>query len=165
MWRPYSEVRKCLDVGARAMSVNWDRIDKLIYADQILPLVARVVRRRFALERSRLAGKRRDMPHHPLEPLLDQAELAGLISFAEADDFLMVDFVVTGATTSGEEVYIVVEASPAVAVRDVLYAKRMAALFRRVVDDRVEAAVIGVEISAAAAECAGRSDVQFIRME
>ena len=46
-----------LDVGARAMAVNWDRIDKLIYADRIVPLVARVVRRRFALDRSRLAGK------------------------------------------------------------------------------------------------------------
>ena len=79
--RPYSEVRTGLDVvGVREMSVNWDRIDKLIYADRIVPLVARVVRRRFALDRSRLAGKRRDMPHHPLEPLLDRAEFAGLVS-------------------------------------------------------------------------------------
>ena len=77
----------------------------------------------------------------------------------------MVDFVVTGATASGEEVYVVAEASPALAVRDVLYTERMATVFRRVVDNRVEAAVIGVEISDEASECADRSGVQFIRME
>ena len=105
------------------------------------------------------------MPRHPLEPLLDRAELAGIVSPCEADDFLMVDFVITGATTSGQEVYVVAEASPALAVRDVLYTERMAAVFRRVVDNRVEAAVIGVEISDGASECADRSGVQFIRME
>ena len=51
------------------------------------------------------------------------------------------------------------------AVRDVLYPERMSAVFRRVVDNRVEAAVIGVEISDEASEYADRSGVQFIRME
>ena len=154
-----------LYVGVDLASVNWERIGKVIYSDWVEVVVPRLVRRRFALRDVRLAGKRRDMPGHPLEPLLDAAESSGVISFEEADDFLSLDFVVAGQTPLGNEIYVLVEASDLVRPRDVKFVMRMAGLFRKLVESRVEAAVLGEGISDGAAEGACWGNVRFIKWE
>ena len=144
-------------------SVNLERISKVIYADWVEASVPLLVRRSFALRSARLAGKRRDMPAHPLESLLDRAEFSGIISFEQANDLLSLEFAATGNTASGEEVYVLVQASDLVRVPDVTFVKRMAGLFRKVVEARVEALVIGEGMSCAAAECACWANVRFVR--
>ena len=114
---------------------------------------------------ARLAGKRRDMPTHPLEYLLDRAESSGIISFEEANDLLSLDFVATGNMDSGTGIYVLVQASDVVRVPDVTFVTRMAVLFRKLVEARVEAVVIGEGISSEAAECACWANVRFVRRE
>ena len=103
------------------------------------------------------------MPAHPLESLLDRAEFSGIISFEQANDLLSLDFVATGSTASGEEIYVLVQASDVVRVPDVTFVARMAVLFRRVVEVRVETIVIGEEMSSEAVECACWANVRFFR--
>ena len=62
----------------------------------------------------------------------------GVITFEEANALLWLDFVAIGNTVSGEEIYVLVQASDVVRAPDVTFVARMAVLFRRVVEARVE---------------------------
>ena len=103
------------------------------------------------------------MPSHPFEELVVAAEAAGVVTSAECDALVFVDFLMRGRMRSGEEVYVVVETSDRPTVRGISFARRMGTVLRRVVDSRVEVMVVGEEITEETAEAACWGNVRVVR--
>ena len=143
----------------------WARISDSMYRNEISIYVPRWVRRGLHLQNVELLARGYNSSANPLEPEIEEAESTGDITFDEGDILLELDFLVSGDTAPGNQVYAVIESSCTVTVRDVLSAKRAAVLLRKLKVYRVEPLVVGNSISEEAAERACWDNVRFIRIE
>ncbi|MEN3000517.1 MAG: hypothetical protein ABDI19_01595 [Armatimonadota bacterium] len=109
---------------------------------------------------ARFVRRCRLLSHEELEEILEKAVDEGRLSDAETDDIRLADFIVYGRSRQDrQELYVVIEASWGLGIKDVERAARRARLFART-GKRAMPAVLGSWISPEATQLAHQTGVE-----
>ena len=153
-----------LESGQTNLSSRFGNIIGSDYERRAAQSARRLVRLGLGMRRARVLLAKTAPDRSEIPELLNETTENGIVSDDEADDLLLADIILTGEGAGGEPAYAVCETSLTLYDKDVLRAKRRAAILQRASGLTALPAVIGQSAPQGTLDLADQENVAFLRL-